>query len=125
MRSSTSSSTRHVVCRLEELPPGERREIGVGGEYGIVVFNIGGRLYALRNKCPHKGGPLGLGPLRPHVVGEGVGQWVYEREGEIIQCPYHHWEFDVRTGRALCDPGLRAKTYRVEVEDCEVVLYRS
>ena len=122
--SSTSNRSRLVVCRLDELPPGERREVEAGGEYGIVVFNVAGRLYALRNRCPHKGAPLGRGRLRPHVTAPRVGEWGYAREDEIIECPFHHWEFDLRTGRALYDPRLRAKTYRVEVEDGNVVLYR-
>ena len=47
----------------------------------------------------------------------------YTREGEIIKCPWHQWEFDIKTGQALYDPKLRVRTYRVEVEDEQVVLY--
>ena len=47
----------------------------------------------------------------------------YTREGEIIKCPWHQWEFDIKTGHALYDPKLRVRTYRVEVEDEQVVLY--
>ncbi len=125
MPSSTSSLQRTVVCGIEELPAGERREVAVGGEYGVMVFNLGGDLYAIRNKCPHKGGPLGRGRVRPRVGSSGVSEWTYEREGEVIKCPYHQWEFDVRTGKALDDAHLRAKTYRVAVEDGQVVLYRA
>ena len=122
---SISSPRRTVVCVTEDLPAGERREVDVGGEYGVMVFNLGGDLYAIRNKCPHRGGPLGRGRLRPRVKSRGVSEWIYEREGEVIKCPYHQWEFDVRTGKALDDERLGAKTYRVDFEDGHVVLYGS
>ena len=122
MSSSTSSARRHVVCRVAELPPGSRREVAVGGEYGVMVFNVGGSFYALRNKCPHTGGPLGRGFIRPHVVSDGVGDFKFEREAEIVKCPYHNWEFDIATGCALYDPSLRAKTYPVVIEGDDVVL---
>ena len=40
----------------------------------------------------------------------------YTREGEILKCPWHQWEFDIKTGQALYDPKLRVRAYRVEVE---------
>jgi hypothetical protein len=49
-----------VVARAEEIPPGERKIVEVGGR-SIGVFNIAGRYYALRNRCPHQGGPLCTG----------------------------------------------------------------
>ena len=118
-------ATSVVVCALDELKPGQRREVQLGGADGVTVFNVGGQLYALRNLCPHKGGPLCRGRLRPHVASPGVGQWVFERENEIIKCPYHNWEFDITTGRALYDSRLRVKTYRVEVVHEQVVLRTS
>ncbi len=47
---------------------------------------------------------------------------VHEREGEILKCPWHQWEFDIRTGRALYDETLRVRTYDVRIEGDEVVL---
>ncbi len=115
-------ATSLVVCALDELQPGQRREVQFGGADGVTVFNVGGRLYALGNRCPHKGGPLCRGRLRPHVASTGVGQWVFERENEIIKCPYHNWEFDITTGRALYDQRMRVKTYPVAVVHEQVVL---
>ena len=111
-----------MVCRVDDLPPGSRREVPVGGENGVMVFNVGGQFYALRNRCPHSGGPLGRGVIRPHVISNGVGHFEFEREAEILKCPFHNWEFDIATGCALYDPSMRAKTYPVAVEDGEVVL---
>ena len=46
-----------------------------------------------------------------------------QRAGEILKCAWHNWEFDLKTGRALYDPAMRVKTYRVTVEQEHVVLY--
>lgn len=117
---------RHVVARIDEFPVGTRRLVPLGGTAGIGVYNVGGRFYALRNICPHEGAPLCQGPQRAYVRAERVGSrftYVYEREGEIVVCPWHEWEFDVTTGRALHDPRQRVKTYPVVVEGDDIVLY--
>ena len=114
---------RYVVATREELPPGARKIVPVGGRGGIGVFNVGGSFYALRNRCPHKGGPLCQGRLRPLVVADAVYQVQQQRTGEILKCAWHNWEFDLKTGVALYDPALRVKTYRVTVEQDDVILY--
>ena len=96
--------------------------MAVGGKYGVMVFNVGGSFYALRNKCSHNGGPLGRGFIRPHVVSEGVGYFRFEREAELVKCPYHNWELDISTGCALYDPSMRAKADPVVVVGDDLVL---
>lgn len=115
-------SGRYVVSAVDDLPPGDRRIVPVGGRGGIGVFNVGGRFYALRNRCPHKGGPLCRGRLRPHVKAGEVYS-VEHHENQVLKCAWHQWEFDLATGRALYDPALRVKTYRVEIEADQVILY--
>ena len=116
---------RHVVGKVKELPPGERKLVRVGGESGIGVFNVKGCFYALKNLCPHKGGPLCQGRIRRHVTSPDVYQLKHEGIGEVLKCPWHQWEFDLRTGKALYDSRLQAKTYPVTVEDGEIVLHLS
>jgi len=113
---------RHVVAAVDDLPPGGRKIVTVGGRE-IGVFNVDGHYYALRNICPHKGAPLCRGRLRPYVVSPTVTQIAHERENEILKCPWHMWEFDVKTGRAMHDPAVRVRAYRVAREGDEVVLY--
>ena len=104
------------------MPPGERCEVRGALGYGVTVFNVGGELYALLNHCPHRGGPLCRGRIRPHPVSDQVGYWEFEREGEILRCPFHNWEFDITTGEALYDERVRARTFPVEVRDGQVVV---
>jgi nitrite reductase/ring-hydroxylating ferredoxin subunit len=122
-------AVRVAVCPAGELPPGSRRlVVPFRGRAGIGVFNVAGRYFALRNLCPHKTGPLCTGKLTGRVVATGppsagdAGIEV-EREGEVIRCPWHLWEFDIETGHCLVDPSFRVKTYPVRVEEGEVVVY--
>jgi nitrite reductase/ring-hydroxylating ferredoxin subunit len=94
---------RYLIGRASELPPGTRRLVHVGGK-AIVIFNIKGELFALSDKCPHRGASLSNGVLTGLVTSSGPGDYSYSKAGEIIRCPWHQWEFDVRTGRSHCDP---------------------
>ena len=107
--------TRYIVARVAELPPGTRRIVDAGGR-SIGVFNIGGRYFALRNRCPHQGAPLCLGRVKGTTLPGRPYEYAYGREDEIIQCPWHGWEFEIATGRTYFTPHrLRAKTYEVTV----------
>ncbi len=110
---------RYVVATVEEIPPGGRKIVEVAGR-SIGVFNVGGEFFALRNRCPHQGGPLCLGRLGGFVTATTPGEYEYSREGEILQCPWHGWEFDVRTGQSWFDPArTRVARYNVTVEPAE------
>ena len=107
---------RHVVARAAEIPPGSRKLVHVAGR-DIVVFNIKGELFALSDKCPHKGASLSRGKLTGAVMSSVPGTYQYSRAGEILRCPWHGWEFDVRTGQSWFDPErTRVRRYPVSVE---------
>lgn len=106
----------YAVGRAGEIPPGERRIVEVEGR-SIGVFNVAGRFYALRNTCPHQGAPLCQGSLGGTAAPSRPGEYVWEREGEILTCPWHGWEFDVTTGRSVFNPHrMRVRSYEVTVE---------
>jgi nitrite reductase/ring-hydroxylating ferredoxin subunit len=106
---------RHVVAAVGEIPPGERKLVTLNGR-DIGVFNIGGAYYALLNRCPHQGGQLCRGTLVGLVTSREPGTFDYSRKGELLKCPWHGWEYDVRTGQSWCDPDdTKAKAYAVMV----------
>ena len=114
---------KHVVARVSEFQPGTRRIIDAGG-VSVGVFSIDGEFYALRNSCPHQGGELCLGPTVGLATAEKPGEIHYSREGEILRCPWHGWEFDLATGRSVFDPNrTRVKSYPVEVEELQAETY--
>ena len=105
---------RHVVCAARELKPGERRIVEVEGR-SIGLFNVAGAFLAVRNRCPHQGGPLCEGVLVGALTSTAPGEYQYERPGEVIRCPWHGWEFDLRTGASWFDPRRRrVRTYDVQ-----------
>jgi nitrite reductase/ring-hydroxylating ferredoxin subunit len=107
---------KHVVAAVKDIPPGGRKVVEVNGR-AIVVFNLGGEFFALNDRCPHKGGPLSKGRLTGLVESSEPGEYRYSRRGEIIRCPWHSWEYDIRTGQSWCDPQrVRTRRYTVTVE---------
>ncbi len=107
---------RHVVSTIQAIPPGFRKIVEVEGR-SIGVFNIDGEFFALRNRCPHQGGPLCWGRLSGFPTARVPGEYRYTRKGEILRCPWHGWEFDVKTGRSWVDPKrVRTRSYPTKVE---------
>lgn len=117
---------RFAVGPLASIPAGTVRVVEPDGPPGIGVFNVGGELFALRNRCPHMDGPLCAGRItgtsRAGRRPDGVPHVIWEREGEIVACPWHQWEFDIRTGRTAFPSKWRVRSYPVHVEDGTVFL---
>ena len=107
---------RQVVARAVEVAPGHCKIVSVNGRE-IGVFNVDGRYFALANRCPHEGGPLCQGRIVALVQSEGPGHYRLARHQEFLRCPWHGWEFDIRTGQSWCDPNsTRARQFAVTVE---------
>lgn len=96
-----------VVARLSELPEGRGRVVTVGDK-SIALFRRGAEVLAIDNACPHVGGPLGEGELA----------------GDLVSCPWHGWQFDLRSGAWQRDGGVKVACYSVSVEGDEVRLER-
>ena len=113
---------KHVIASLREFPVGTRKLIDIKGRQ-IAVFNIKGEFFALANRCPHQGGSLCEGRLTGLVEAKEPGEYRYSRQGEIIRCPWHGWEFDVRTGQSYCEPErIQVRSYPVEVAEGQRVV---
>jgi nitrite reductase/ring-hydroxylating ferredoxin subunit len=107
---------KHVVATVNEIAPGGRKLVEVKGR-PIVIFNLSGEFFAISNRCPHQGGELVHGNLTGLVESSEPGTYCYSRQGEIIRCPWHQWEYDIRTGKSWCDPrSIRVRNYPVAVE---------
>ena len=108
---------KYVVGAADEIPPGGRKIVTVGGR-SIGVFNVAGEYFALNNRCPHQGGALCEGKLWGVLKASVPGVFEYEPTREILTCPWHGWEFQLRSGQSWCDPErLRVRRYEVTVED--------
>ncbi len=120
--------TRVVIAKVWEIPPGERKiVVPFRGRAGIGVFNVAGRLYALRNICPHKRGPLCTGERTGRIAADAPpsnrdAELTVDGDGEVLRCPWHQWPFEIATGRCLVDPNLRVKTYPVRIDGNDIVV---
>ena len=91
------------VARVEDVPPGTVKSVRAGEEE-IALANCNGGFYAVQQACIHLQGPLGEGRL----------------DGCVLTCPWHGWQYDVRTGQNEFDLAIQLRTYDVQVEDGEV-----
>jgi nitrite reductase (NADH) small subunit len=92
-----------TVARVEDLPPGTLRAVKVGDEE-IALAHCDGGVYATQAHCLHLKGPLPEGHL----------------EGCVLTCPWHGWQYDVRTGENEFDLAIKLRTFDVQVEDGEI-----
>lgn len=113
---------KRLFCGPADLLPGERRLLEVDGKQ-VGIFNVKGEYHALHNRCPHMGGNLCEGPVTGTTLPAEGYEFVYGREGEIVRCAWHGWEFDIVTGVSLVNPQIRARTYQVAVENGNLYLY--
>ena len=113
------------MCATEELDAGEMIGAKLGKLPIVVVRLLDGSLHALADRCLHHGGPLHRGVFGGRGAAKGqVGDYSSEREGEILRCPWHGYEYDVRTGCTLFDPDRALRTFEVREQDGRIVVAR-
>jgi nitrite reductase/ring-hydroxylating ferredoxin subunit len=92
-----------TVARADEVAPGTVVTVHAG-ETPVALARVGDEFYATQHACMHMHGPLGAGRLEEHR----------------LSCPWHGWQYDVRTGENEFDRAIRLETYEVRVEDGDV-----
>lgn len=95
----------HVAAHVGEIPDGQGKTVELGGK-SIALFNDGGKYYATDNGCLHRGGPLGEGHVKDHIV----------------SCPWHMWGFDITSGVCTVNPEFKIETYPVKVEGNDILV---
>src|SRR5882724_1128261 len=114
--------TRHIVARTSEIPSGGNKVFGVEGR-DIVVFHVNGEFFALLNRCPHEGAPLEKAACVARLTSPEPGVYERSRIGEMLRCPWHGWEFDMRNGQSWFDPvQVRVRRFDVTVEPGSALL---
>jgi nitrite reductase (NADH) small subunit len=110
--------TELFVCAEDEIPEGGVRILKSGATQEIGVYRHRGEFYAYQNRCIHQGGPVCEGELVPRVedIIDADKQWKGQRfvEDDIhIVCPWHAYEFKLKTGACASDPKLHLKRFEV------------
>ena len=94
------------VAETKDIQTSQMKAVEVNGEK-VCFANVEGRFYAIGNVCTHVGGPLAEGEL----------------QGYEVQCPWHGSKFDIRTGKVVRPPAMRAEpTYEVKVEENNILI---
>lgn len=88
-----------TVAQVDEILPGTCRTVEVDGIF-LALCNVNGTFLAVDNTCPHAGGPLGEGSL----------------EEDVLECPWHGWRFNVRTGKRPENPEISVACVEVRVQ---------
>lgn len=115
-----SQQRQWPVAQVDEIPPGARKIVEVQGK-SIGVFNVHGTYIAALNLCPHELAPVCLGRVSGTTLPAPPGQFHWGRDGEILHCPWHGWEFDLLTGQCLTDK-CRLRLYPVSVQDNTILI---
>ncbi|MBX5437886.1 MAG: Rieske (2Fe-2S) protein [Alicyclobacillaceae bacterium] len=106
---------RIAVAKAADVPDNGPLLVTVDG-VEIGIYRVGGQYYAWRNVCPHEAAPVCVGMVCGTRLPSRVYEYHYGREGEILRCPWHGWEFDLKTGEHLAGTRKRLKGYPVEEE---------
>jgi len=93
------------VATIDEIPSGQGKVFEVNG-LSVAVFNVNGRFFASSSVCPHEDGPLGDGTI----------------EGDAVVCPWHGFDFDLKTGACLVDPELKVPIYPTKVDGKDILV---
>ena len=112
---------RVVVAAIHEIAVGDRKLVEIDGK-SIGIFNVNGEYVAVLNVCPHEFAPICRGRVTGTTGASLPGEPLkWGRDGEILACPWHGWEFDLKTGNALADKRY-LRMYPVVVEDDAILI---
>ncbi|MFT5533152.1 MAG: nitrite reductase (NADH) small subunit [Burkholderiaceae bacterium] len=96
-----------VICRVDDIPVLGSRIVQREGKVPVAIFrNTEDKIFALLDKCPHKGGPLSQGIVF----------------GEKVACPLHNWNIELATGCALAPDEGCTQTFSVRIDNGDVAL---
>jgi nitrite reductase (NADH) small subunit len=97
----------YLLGKLDDIPEGKGLAFKAGRRT-VAVFRTNGKIYAINNRCVHKGASMCEGELT-----DG---------GRIVRCPWHNWAFDLETGAHCYDRNEKIRTYEVRMDGDQVIL---
>lgn len=105
-----------IVAQASEIEAGGRKVVDIRGR-SIVVFNVDGEYFALLNRCPHQGAQISYGHIGSPITSTTPGEYSIDCALKIVRCPWHGWEFDIRTGQSWCEPSrIKVRSFATDVK---------
>jgi nitrite reductase/ring-hydroxylating ferredoxin subunit len=113
-----------LVGKLSEFKDGDRRIVFIG-DHEIGVFREHGTFYAYSNYCLHQGGPacegLTIAKVEERIMPDKTSKGLYFSDTELhFVCPWHGYEYDIKTGECVSDRKLKLRKYEVVQKGDEV-----
>jgi nitrite reductase/ring-hydroxylating ferredoxin subunit len=93
------------VARVSDIAAGAMREVSAG-DRKILLANLEGQIFAIDGECLHQGGPLAEGQI----------------SGDLVECPWHFWQWNLKTGECAHDPAVKTRCYEVKVEGEDILV---
>ncbi|MFT5509335.1 MAG: nitrite reductase (NADH) small subunit [Hyphomicrobiaceae bacterium] len=111
------------VGAADTFPAGEFRLVTIGRREIGVLRREDGQIHAVRNLCPHKGAPMCKFKPTGTMLPGAPGTLEWGRDGEILRCPWHGFEFELETGlRPYSDSKMRLRIYPARIEQGDVLI---
>lgn len=104
------------VADIEEFQDNDKVLVDIMGRE-IGIFQVGDDFYAVANYCVHQGGPLCEGKISGALTADEDFELEYSKKDEVISCPWHAWEFDIKSGNHLAHTDYRVPTYEVKLDN--------
>ncbi len=102
---NTGGRRAHKVAAVDEIARGSGKKVEVEGDE-IAIFNFNGIFYAISDICPHRGAPLSEGFL----------------DAGKVFCPWHCFDFNLKTGECTTVPSLSVRTYELKIEGDDILI---
>lgn len=114
---------RHFVCKKEDLKPGQMKVVYISKKKPVLVTcNNNHEYHAIFDICPHQGARLSKGKLTWKTVSNDPCKYDIANDGEIVRCPWHSFDYDVKTGQSIVDTKMKIKQFKVVLEDGNVMV---
>jgi len=111
--------TWHPVLPEDQLAPNQWHITTIGNR-SIGIYRSPHRLYAILNLCPHNGAEICRGRVTGRMLFSHEKGVHYSEETLTLRCPWHHWEFDLDSGKPVISMPGKLKHYPVKVEDGQI-----
>jgi nitrite reductase/ring-hydroxylating ferredoxin subunit len=113
---------KYVVAKAQDVAEGDHIVVDINGR-SVGIFHVDGEWYGLLNRCPHRGGPMCEGLVVSYLESDRPGELRYDPGRKLLECPWHGWEFDLKTGQSYFDPiRTRIRPYPVAVQSGKVLV---
>jgi nitrite reductase/ring-hydroxylating ferredoxin subunit len=105
------------ICKAAEFKDGDRHIVRLG-THEVGVFKDNGQIYAYSNYCLHQGGPacegLMIAKVEERLAEDKTSKGLYFSEKDVnFVCPWHGWEYDMKTGECISDRSKKLRKYKV------------